>query len=135
MAGWQAALWGLFGGFALEGLDMRAAVRRYGTWPWCVADSQGGGGPASHLIAELIRMFIGAGLAWATAASGQTSGPFAAVAVGVTAPLIIERFTQVIPLTDGDAAHIPVRTTGIESSLAHSRERVIGGASAVAAQE
>jgi len=52
------------------------------------------------LVAETVRLVIGAGLAWAAAASEQITSPAGALAVGVAAPLIVERLTRAIPLTD-----------------------------------
>jgi hypothetical protein len=93
--GWIAGVWGLFGGFAVEGLDLRTAMRRYGCWPWQVrASSQDDGRPVEaglwgYLVGELIRLVIGAGLAWAAAATGQITGPLGALAVGAAAPVIV----------------------------------------------
>ncbi|WP_152989870.1 hypothetical protein [Frankia sp. ACN1ag] len=91
------ALWGLFGGFAVEGLDLYAAVRRHGRWPWQRGRSREAG-PRAYLVAELVRLAIGAGLAAAAGTSGQITTPFAALAVGVAAPLVVERLSHAIPL-------------------------------------
>ena len=32
--GFMAGLWGLFGGFAIEGLELRASLQRRGCLPW-----------------------------------------------------------------------------------------------------
>jgi hypothetical protein len=93
----MVALWGLFGGFAVEGLDLYTAVRRHGRWPWRDRKRREAG-PWAYLCAELIRLAIGAGLATAAAASHQVDTPMAALAVGVAAPIIIERLTHAIPL-------------------------------------
>lgn len=95
----QAAQWGLFGGFAVEGLDLYGAVRRRGCWPW-QARGPREVGAAGYLVAELVRLLIGSGLASAFAESRQVTTAFGALAVGVAAPLIVERLTQAIPLTD-----------------------------------
>lgn len=97
-----AALWGLFGGFAVEGLDLYTAVRRYGRWPWQV---KGLGKSAkepscpAYVVAEMIRLGIGSGLAWAAFANHQITGPFGAIAVGAAAPYIIGQLTKGVPLT------------------------------------
>ncbi len=70
MSGVQVALWGLFGGFAVEGLDLYTAVRRHGRWPWQSGKAKDAG-PWAYLIAELVRLAIGGGLAAAASASGQ----------------------------------------------------------------
>jgi hypothetical protein len=94
MTGVIAAVWGLFGGFCAEGLGFYMAVRRQGTWPW-----RASGGPSllTYASAELVRLVIGAGLAWAFAASDQVATPVAALAVGVAAPLLVERLTRSVP--------------------------------------
>lgn len=95
----EAALWGLSGGFAVEGLDLYGAVRRRGCWPWRARGPREVG-PVGYFVAELIRLVIGSILASALAESSQINTAFGALAVGVAAPLIVERLTQAIPLTD-----------------------------------
>ena len=99
MSWMDAALWGLFGSFAVEGLDFYTAIRRRGRWPWRAPDP-GEVGALAYVVAELFRLIIGGGLAWAAAASGQLTTATGALAVGIAAPLIVERLTQVVPLTD-----------------------------------
>jgi hypothetical protein len=94
----QAALWGLFGSFAVEGLDLYSAVRRHGCWPWRVHGPREVGA-AGYVVAELFRLVIGSGLAWAAAESGQITTSVGALAVGVAAPLILERLARSIPLS------------------------------------
>lgn len=104
----EAALWGLFGGFAVEGLDLYGAVRRRGCWPWQVRGPREVGA-AGYFVAEVFRLVIGSGLAWALAVSQQVTTPIGALAVGIAAPLIVERLTRTIPLTDSvqDTAVVP----------------------------
>ncbi|WP_051054332.1 hypothetical protein [Frankia sp. QA3] len=97
MPGVEVALWGLFGGFAVEGLDLYTAVRRSGRWPWRTGRPRAVGAWA-YLVAEVVRLAIGAGLAAAAGASGQVTTAFAAVAVGIAAPLVVERLARAIPL-------------------------------------
>lgn len=103
MTAWQYATWGLFGGFAVDGLEFAAAIRRVGGWPW---HQPGEPGPLPFTISVLIRLAVGAGLAAAGGSTGQVSGPFGAVAVGVAAPLLIEQLARQIPLTQA----LPVAT-------------------------
>ncbi|WP_462188490.1 MULTISPECIES: hypothetical protein [unclassified Frankia] len=103
MMGVEVALWGLFGGFAVEGLDLYTTVRRRGRWPWQTGKSQEAG-PWAYLVAELVRLAIGAGLAAAAGASGQVDTAFAALAVGVAAPLVVERLARAVPLDPRTAA-------------------------------
>lgn len=100
----SAAVWGLFGGFAVEGLELYAALRHKGRWPWkCPAQSGTGeipeAGVKGYAIAEAIRLVIGAGLAWAAASTEQIAGPLGALGVGVAAPTIIGQLAKAIPLT------------------------------------
>ncbi len=95
----QAALWGLFGGFAVEGLDLYSAVRRRGRWPWQVPGPREVGA-AGYFVAELVRLVIGSGLACGLATSGQITTAVGAITAGVAAPLLVERLAQAIPLTD-----------------------------------
>jgi hypothetical protein len=93
---WEYALWGLFGGFAVEGLEFSAAIRRVGTWPWR-EPGEVGLGPLSVSIA--LRLSVGAGLAAAAGSAEQVSGPFGALAVGIAAPLVVEQLARQVPLT------------------------------------
>lgn len=95
----DALLWGLFGGFTVEALDLYAAVLRRGRWPWRVRGPREVG-VLGYFVAELFRLLISAGLAAALAEAGQINTPFGAVAVGIAAPLIVERLVQTIPLAD-----------------------------------
>jgi hypothetical protein len=103
VVGVEAALWGLFGGFAVEGLELYAALRRDGRWPWKRGVQRKTGaipeaGPMGYAIAELIRLLIGAGLASAAVTAGQITGPLGALGVGVAAPTIIGQLAKLIPL-------------------------------------
>jgi hypothetical protein len=95
----EAALWGVGGGFAVEGLDLYGAVRRHGCWPWRARGPREVGA-VGYFVAELVRLVIGSVLASALAESSQITTAFGALAVGVAAPLIVERLTRAIPLTD-----------------------------------
>jgi hypothetical protein len=107
MVGIEAGLWGLFGGFAVEGLELYGAVHHYGRWPWkkleahCGTGKPAEAGLAGYAIAEVIRLLIGAGLAWAAAATGQIAGPLGALGVGVAAPTIIGQLAKSISLSPG----------------------------------
>jgi hypothetical protein len=93
MSGATAGLWGLFGGFAVEGLDIRAAFYRYGAWPWKLPTSDGKTAPEAgrlgYAVGEIIRLLVGAGLAMAAVSTGQVSGPLGAIGIGVAAPTIV----------------------------------------------
>ena len=84
----EAAFWGLFGGFAVEGFEFIREIRRTPSgWPW---SRPGHPGLVPFVISVAIRFTIGAGLAVAGRASGQFDSALSAMAIGVAAPLIIE---------------------------------------------
>jgi hypothetical protein len=93
---WAYALWGVFGGFAVEALEFVAAIRRTGGWPW---RQSGEPGALPLLVSVILRLSVSAGLAAALAASHQLSGVFAAVAVGAGAPLIIEQLARQVSVS------------------------------------
>ena len=106
MTGLQFALWGAFGGFAVEALQFYSALRSCGDWPWRVK----GEPPPGPLAASVaIRVSVGLGLAAAAGATGQVAGPIGAIAVGVAAPLVIEQMARHIPATEEAA---PSETSG-----------------------
>jgi hypothetical protein len=89
---WQALLWGLFGGAAIEGLDLTTAIRRCGgSWPW---KRKGEVQRGPYLLSVLIRIGVSGGVAAAAANSSQISTVFAAVTTGVAAPLILENVAK-----------------------------------------
>ena len=116
MTGAEYLAWGLFGGFAVEGLDFVGAIKRTGGWPW----HQDGAPPLIiFLVSEVIRLAIDAGVALAAGSSGQVSGPFGALAVGVAAPLLVEQLTRQVPLTYPDRIDSAVQQ--VERSPASDR--------------
>jgi hypothetical protein len=95
MSAWIAALWGALGGFAVECLQFYTAIRRTGRWPWT---RKGEPGPLPLVVSVVIRLALGAILAGAADASGQVSGPFGALAIGIAAPLLVEQIAKRVPL-------------------------------------
>lgn len=96
MTAWDDAVWGLFGGFATDGLEFAGAIRRVGGWPW---HQRGEPGPLPLAASVLIRLAGGTRHAAVAKSTGQVSGPFGALPVGVAAPLLIERLARHVPLT------------------------------------
>jgi hypothetical protein len=129
MTGWDAALWGILGAFAVEGMEFVRAIRRVGGWPW---RWPGEPGPAPFVVSVMIRMGVGAILAAAAGTTNQVSGPFGALAIGVGAPLLIEQLSGVSPTPDpptrrsqassvtGQAPPALVGPDGPEGQLSHS---------------
>jgi hypothetical protein len=126
----EYALWGMFGGFAVEGLEFAAAIRRTGTWPWLL---RGEPGPVALLVSVVIRLAVGAGLAVACGTTGQVNGPFGALAVGIAAPVLVERIarhasvTGLADLVDGTGDDREEPPLGTEAS--NPPERVGNGRS------
>ncbi|MBC2877240.1 MULTISPECIES: hypothetical protein [Streptomyces] len=114
----EGALWGAFGGFAMEALDYIIAVRRWRRLPWNVDasslrddrqplpapdDRPGGGLPApgflAYAIAGLLRAAVGCGVAAAvTRTSPMAMSAWLAVMIGATAPMVLEKITMFVPL-------------------------------------
>lgn len=104
MVGYEAGLWGLFGGFAVSGLELQGLIRRRGCMPWRWRPGPKDAPLAvpeitapAYFTGEIIRCVISMGLAWAAAATGQIAGALAAVAIGAAAPLIIDQISQAAP--------------------------------------
>jgi hypothetical protein len=96
MTAWDYAVWGLFGDFDIDGSEFTGAVRRVGGWPW---HQFGEPGLLPLAVPVLIRLAVSTGHAAAAGATGQVSGPFGALPVGVAAPPLIEQLAQYVPLT------------------------------------
>jgi hypothetical protein len=107
MVWWQAALWGLAGGFLVEALELYASIRRSTRrWSWRRPIPQG---MAAFVVSIVIRMGAGATVAAALAQDGQVAGALAALGLGVAAPLVIEKLARVVPLNvDVQAAMEPM---------------------------
>jgi hypothetical protein len=103
MAEGAGGLRGLFGGFAVEGLEPHIELRCYGRWPEATATSRhwkgARTGPAGYAIAETGRLFIGAGPAWAAAATRPIARPLSAPGAGIAAPTIIAQLAEAMLLT------------------------------------
>jgi hypothetical protein len=97
MSWWQYALWGAFGGLAVEAIQFYGAIRRTGRWPW---EIKGEPAPLPLLASVVIRVGVGFGLALAAAETQQVNGPLGAIAVGVAAPLLIEQMAKRVPLDE-----------------------------------
>jgi hypothetical protein len=94
LAVWAAALWGLAGGLCVEALELYARIKRAREWSWSKPIPQG---RAAYWTSVVIRAGVGALLAAAAAASDQVSGAFAALGLGVAAPLVVEAPPEVDP--------------------------------------
>ena len=109
MSVWAAAIWGLVGGLCVEALALYSLIRHARRWSWRKPIPQG---LSAYVISVIVRAGAGAGLAAAAAGSGQVSGTFAAFALGVAAPLVVEKLSQAIPLTGSlvvDGSRTPLK--------------------------
>ncbi|WP_367324741.1 hypothetical protein [Streptomyces sp. HUAS ZL42] len=110
----EGALWGAFGGFAIEAIDYVIAVRRWRKLPWKVgahslsdpkampaqqsSDDDGAPGLIAYLIAAGLRIALGLGGAAAfTAANGETMNAWLAVILGAAVPYVFEKVTLFVP--------------------------------------
>ena len=103
---WAAAAWGLLGGLCVEALALHTTIRSTPQWNWRRPIPQG---MPAYLISIVVRLGAGAALAAAAAGSGQVSGSFAAFGLGVAAPLIVQKLSQIIPLTGSLYSNDPER--------------------------
>lgn len=91
LTGWEFALWGAAGSFAVAGLEIVADIKRSGRLPW------GKNGPTqtvAFFVAFVLRLAIGAIVASGAGLGGAVSGFFGALGAGIAAPLIIEKIGQ-----------------------------------------
>lgn len=102
MVWYLAAAVGCFGGFAVEGLQFAAAVRRCKNWPW----RRRGEPPFGPFITSVvIRLGVSSGVATIAVEAEVVNGTFGAFAAGVAAPLIVEQLARQFPaLASPDAA-------------------------------
>jgi hypothetical protein len=119
MTGWQALLWALLGSAIAEALNVSASMRPTGPrgrwrWPWR-SDSD----RPMVVVAILLRLFVGSGVAAALGASGQLPTPFTALLAGVVAPLIVAKTFAAIPTSGLTGAASPHS----DHSLAGSRKK------------
>jgi hypothetical protein len=89
-------VWGVFGGFAVEGMEFSKAVRATGDWPW---RQKGEPGALPMAVSIIIRLAVSGGLSLALGQGHQIIGVFGALTAGVAAPLILEQLSARIPLT------------------------------------
>lgn len=100
MTGTNAALWGLLGACVAEALALSASMRPVGAsrrwrWPWDNRTDLW-----IVLIAVALRLFVGCGLAAPLGASGQLPTEFSAFLAGLSAPLVIARLFQFVPVAE-----------------------------------
>ncbi|GII85990.1 hypothetical protein Ssi03_39800 [Sphaerisporangium siamense] len=117
---WAAALWGLAGGLCVEGLELYARIRRDRKWSWKRPIPQG---RAAYLTSVAIRAGVGAVLAAAATEGRQISGAFAALALGLAAPLVVEKVTRLVVhslANSGTLLNAPAPTSPSPSSAGRS---------------
>ncbi|MCK6483092.1 MAG: hypothetical protein HUU22_18395 [Phycisphaerae bacterium] len=90
-AGWQFFVWGVVGGFVVDGLGY---VRLMREGPPESRPTFG----AALLLAEAVRLLVGGLLALAFGLAGEIAAPVGAMIVGITAPIIVEKYLESPPL-------------------------------------
>lgn len=108
-------MWGLAGAFVVEGLELVAAIRRTGGWPWRLHGEVGLG---PYLVAVTLRLAVGGVLAAALGTNGQLSGPAGAAMIGITAPLLVEKMFRQVG-TSGSTLSEPTPPESARAALAH----------------
>ena len=91
MSLYAAASWGLIGAGAIEAWDLYGAIHRVRGFPW---NKPGEVAVAPFLVAVVLRLLLGAGMATAFVSSGQAAGPVGALAVGIAAPKLLEQLAR-----------------------------------------
>ncbi len=109
MQWWQFALCGLAGGAIIDGIEFWRAVR--GNKGRIPEEFRTPG----FALAEAIRLLSGATLAWAFGTSGEISTALAALTVGVTAPLVVEKLARAasVPVPQTDTGAEKADATGV----------------------
>lgn len=102
---WEAALWGSFGGFALEASEFSSCIRRTGSWPWRLPAEPSA---LAFGVSVAIRLIVSTGLTVAAAQSGQVQTVFAALTTGLAAPLIVEQLARQVMLRHLPDGRTPV---------------------------
>lgn len=83
----------MLGGLLIEAVEFRTQMLGNPKWTWRKPIEQGW---AAFVIALVIRVGIGAGLAAASAAQlDMVSGPYLAMGLGVSAPVVLEKLARV----------------------------------------
>ena len=96
MSSWYSlAFWGFLGGAIVDGIEFWQAVRaNHGRWPFSYQT-------AAYAVAEVIRLGSGAILAVALGLTGQVTAPMGALAIGIAAPIIVEKLSKKLPVIEG----------------------------------
>jgi hypothetical protein len=84
-------LWGTLGGALVVGLEFVGIVRRTGDWPWRARKELR---PAPYVVATLVRLLLGSGLAAAAGQSHLVANSVTAVTIGIATPLIVEKLAR-----------------------------------------
>lgn len=97
---WYFLIWGMLGGLIVDGLEIVKLVKQDVT-RWAKFRSTG------YLAAEFLRILIGGILAVALGLAGEVEAPLGALIVGVTAPIIVDRYlsSPPIPAVPGQGRH------------------------------
>ncbi|MER5548793.1 hypothetical protein ACWDBD_05045 [Streptomyces sp. NPDC001118] len=117
MTWWQAAVWGVAGGFALDAVAIYRSVRTHRRWPWQERKpGDGEAGAVAYTIAGVAVWMVGGGLASAADLTGQISGPIGALTIGAAAPYIIERIARTVPLQLPESNLTPPETSTMQGA-------------------
>ncbi len=87
-------LWGALGGLMVDGLEIVKVLKQH-------PEQFGLFMRPGYLIAAVLRLSIGGVLAVALGASGEIQPPLGALVVGMTAPMIVERYLANPPTPGG----------------------------------
>jgi hypothetical protein len=88
MTWWLFVICGALGGASVEAVQLLDAKERLKQWPWHV---QGEASATMFTVAGVIRITLGAVVAFVAGSSGQVNGAFGAFATGIAAPLVVQK--------------------------------------------
>jgi hypothetical protein len=95
---WQAALWGMAGGFSGELWNLHKLTRQP-AFSWRRPIPQG---LSAWVTAALARVLIGTIVVAAASAGDEIRGAWVAFTLGIAAPLVVQKLAGEVPLAGGE---------------------------------
>ena len=113
----SACLWGLLGAALIEAWDLYGLIHEVKGFPWRQGDQLK---LAPYLVATMIRLGVGTGLAAIFADAHQVAGALGAASVGIAAPKILQEIAKKgLPSKSFDAAKNPSSIGSIDRVEPH----------------
>lgn len=113
-------MWGLLGAAAVEAHQLHSDIARVKNYPW---RARGEIPLGPYLLALVIRLALGVGLAAVFGASGQAGGPVGVAAVGVAAPKVLEQLAgRGLMVFEAQHPEVPMPSATGSQPVAHSAD-------------